>query len=172
MNGLDKLWLSTGLHHMEAGQAIMILVCLVLLYLAIVRRFEPLLLVPIGFGGLMANIPVAGLAESAVSQALNLGSDALVAQIAHMLGAGADLAGKELYATYQAAEPALRAQIHELALDANYSDGLLYLIYTVGLTTDVFPLLIFMGVGAMTEFGPLLANPRSEEHTSELQSRE
>src|SRR5690606_26246749 len=98
MNGLEKLWLSTGLHHMEAGQAIMILVCLVLLYLAIVRKFEPLLLVPIGFGGLMANIPVAGLAESAVSQALNLGSDALVAQIAHMLGAG-DLAGKELYAT-------------------------------------------------------------------------
>ena len=46
-------------------------------------------------------------------------------------------------------------------MQANYGDGILYLIYTVGLTTGIFPLLIFMGVGAMTDFGPLLANPRT-----------
>jgi oxaloacetate decarboxylase beta subunit len=82
----------------------MILVGLVLLFLAIRKNFEPLLLIPIGFGGILANIPVAGLAEPG---------------------------------------------------------GLLYLIYEAGLTTGVFPLLIFMGVGAMTDFGPLLANPRT-----------
>jgi len=57
--------------------------------------------------------------------------------------------------------PALQAQVQQLASGANYTDGILYLLYKVGLTTGVFPLLIFMGVGAMTDFGPLLANPRT-----------
>ncbi|MBZ2189970.1 sodium ion-translocating decarboxylase subunit beta [Alcanivorax sp. JB21] len=161
MERLEKLWHSTGLYHMEPGQALMILVCLVLLYLAIVRKFEPLLLLPIGFGGLLANIPVAGLAESAVSQALHLGSAEVVAGMAQLLGMDAEAGTRTLYNAYHAAEPALRSQLHELALDANYTDGLLYLIYEVGLATGVFPLLIFLGVGAMTDFGPLLANPRT-----------
>ncbi len=89
---------------MSSGQAVMILVGLLLLYLAIQRKFEPLLLIPIGFGGILANIPGAGLADSG---------------------------------------------------------GVLYQFYQVGIATGVFPLVIFMGVGAMTDFGPLLANPKT-----------
>ena len=68
MENLLNLWLSTGLAHIEFGQCVMIAVGLGLLYLAIAKQFEPLLLVPIGFGGILANIPVAGLASSATEQ--------------------------------------------------------------------------------------------------------
>ena len=104
MEKLLILWQSTGLYQMQPGQALMIVVCLALIYLAIRKGFEPLLLIPIGFGGLLANIPAAGMAEGA---------------------------------------------------------GILHLFYEVGLPTSVFPLLIFMGVGAMTDFGPMLANPKT-----------
>ncbi|MBW8456769.1 MAG: sodium ion-translocating decarboxylase subunit beta [Pseudomonas sp.] len=104
MDKLLKLWQGTGLYHLEPGQALMILVCLGLIYLAIRKGFEPLLLIPIGFGGILANIPVANMGEEA---------------------------------------------------------GILHLFYEVGLPTSVFPLLIFMGVGAMTDFGPMLANPKT-----------
>ncbi len=104
MDKLLKLWHSTGLYHLEPGQLLMIVVCLALIYLAIRKGFEPLLLIPIGFGGVLANIPVANMAEGA---------------------------------------------------------GILHLFYEVGLPTSVFPLLIFMGVGAMTDFGPMLANPKT-----------
>ncbi|KAF0803037.1 oxaloacetate decarboxylase subunit beta [Alcanivorax xiamenensis] len=161
MDALLSLWHSTGLYHLTWGQAVMIAVGLVLLYLAIRKNFEPLLLVPIGFGGILANIPVAGLAESAVSQALHFGDGALLAQMASALGVDPATGVKALMRAYHDAAPALQSQLHSLATDANFNDGLLYLIYTVGLTTGVFPLLIFMGVGAMTDFGPLLANPRT-----------
>lgn len=104
MDAFIKLWQSTGIYHFEPGQAIMIVICLGLIYLAIRKGFEPLLLLPIAFGGILANIP-----------------------IANMAGEG----------------------------------GILHLFYQVGLPTSVFPLLIFMGVGAMTDFGPMLANPRT-----------
>lgn len=104
MEKLLKLWQSTGLYHIEPGQIVMMVICLGLIYLAIRKGFEPLLLIPIGFGGLLANIPVANMAEGA---------------------------------------------------------GILHLFYEVGLPTSVFPLLIFMGVGAMTDFGPMLANPKT-----------
>lgn len=104
MEKLLMLWQATGLYHISPGQVLMILVCLLLIYLAIRKGFEPLLLIPIGFGGVLANLPVAGMAEAG---------------------------------------------------------GLLALIYDVGIPTSVFPLLIFMGVGAMTDFGPMLANPRT-----------
>lgn len=104
MEKLLMLWQTTGLYHIAPGQVLMILVCLLLIYLAIRKGFEPLLLIPIGFGGVLANLPVAGMAEAG---------------------------------------------------------GLLTLIYDVGIPTSVFPLLIFMGVGAMTDFGPMLANPRT-----------
>ncbi len=100
--GLLQLWASTGLYNFTPGQVFMILVGGVLIYLAIAKGFEPLLLIPIGFGGILANIPVA------------------------------DIAGP---------------------------DGLLGILYHSGIETGVFPLLIFMGVGAMTDFGPLLARP-------------
>ncbi|MBS7326271.1 MAG: sodium ion-translocating decarboxylase subunit beta [Thiopseudomonas sp.] len=104
METLLNLWHSTGIFQLEAGQAIMLVVCLGLIYLAIRKGFEPLLLIPIGFGGVLANIPGAGMAEAG---------------------------------------------------------GLLDLLYQIGLPTSVFPLLIFMGVGAMTDFGPMLANPKT-----------
>ncbi|CAA6814591.1 MAG: Oxaloacetate decarboxylase beta chain (EC [uncultured Sulfurovum sp.] len=86
------------------GRIIMILIVFILFYLAIAKNFEPLLLIPIAFGGLLANIPLAGM-------------------------------GGE--------------------------DGMLGIIYNMGIANEFFPLLIFMGVGAMTDFGPLLANPKT-----------
>lgn len=86
------------------GRFIMILVAFVLFYLAIAKGFEPLLLIPIGFGGLLANIPIA------------------------------EIAGP---------------------------NGFLGIIYNAGIANGLFPLIIFMGVGAMTDFGPLLANPKT-----------
>ncbi|MGY8861963.1 MAG: sodium ion-translocating decarboxylase subunit beta [Pseudomonadales bacterium] len=104
MEKLLTIWHSSGLYQVQPGQVIMMAVGLLLLYLAIKRNFEPLLLIPIGFGGLLANIPGAGLADPG---------------------------------------------------------GILYMFYSVGIETGAFPLIIFMGVGAMTDFGPLLANPKT-----------
>lgn len=90
--------------HKSWGRVIMILITFLLFYLAIAKGFEPLLLLPIGFGGLLANIPVANMAGP---------------------------------------------------------DGFLGIIYSMGLANQLFPILIFMGVGAMTDFGPLLSNPKT-----------
>lgn len=130
----------------------MIAVGLLLLYLAIRRGFEPLLLVPIGFGGILANIPVAGLASSATEQALHYSQNPeLLSALKSALGG----------VSYHEASASAQAAAQVIAKQATYADGLLYLIYTVGLTTGVFPLLIFMGVGALTDFGPMLANPKT-----------
>ena len=103
MDGLMQLWQSTGLSNFETGQVVMMVVGFLLLYLAIKKEFEPLLLLPIGFGAVLSNIPVAGIADEG---------------------------------------------------------GLLSYLY-LGIKSGVFPLLIFMGVGAMTDFGPMLANPKT-----------
>jgi len=116
MENLLSLWASSGLAQMALGQLVMILVGLTLLFLAINKGFEPLLLVPIGFGTLLVNIPGAGFEAAPIYDALgNLESPG----------------------------------------------GLLYYIYHAGIETGLFPLVIFMGVGAMTDFGPLLANPKT-----------
>ncbi len=104
MKLIQQIWLESGLYQITGGQLAMIVVCLVLLYLGIVKKFEPLLLVTIGFGGLLSNIPGVEIATG---------------------------------------------------------DGLLHLAYVMGIETGAFPLIIFMGVGALTDFGPLLANPRT-----------
>ncbi|NNF15591.1 MAG: sodium ion-translocating decarboxylase subunit beta [Gammaproteobacteria bacterium] len=104
MELLEQIWTSSGLYQIRPGQIVMLGICLLLLYLGIVRKFEPLLLVTIGFGGLLSNIPGVEIATG---------------------------------------------------------DGLLHLSYVVGIETGAFPLIIFMGVGALTDFGPLLANPRT-----------
>ncbi|WEM42779.1 sodium ion-translocating decarboxylase subunit beta [Photobacterium sp. DA100] len=104
MDGLLTLWNETGIANFELGQLIMMLVGGGLLFLAIRKGFEPLLLLPMGFGAILANIPNAGFTEPG---------------------------------------------------------GLLYYIYYIGIETGVFPLLIFMGVGAMTDFGALIANPKT-----------
>lgn len=115
---LRGLWESTGISDiinqtganftstwiLGLGRVLMIAVGLLLIYLAIAKGFEPLLLLPIGYGAVLANIPLAGISGP---------------------------------------------------------DGLLGLVYNVGIDSGVFPLLIFMGVGAMTDFGPLIANPKS-----------
>ncbi len=128
LEGLKSLWDSTGImgfaHSAQAaladpnlagfeqilrmhGQWIMIIICLFLLWLGIKKQFEPLLLVPIAFGGLLSNIP---------------------------MPPGEEIAG-----------PA----------------GFLGIIFEAGIHKGLFPLIIFMGVGAMTDFGPLIANPRT-----------
>ncbi|MEZ4319982.1 MAG: sodium ion-translocating decarboxylase subunit beta [Myxococcota bacterium] len=104
MDGFIELWHGTGIAQATWQHGVMIAVCFALLWLAIKREFEPLLLVPIGFGGLMANVPGAGIAEP---------------------------------------------------------DGFLGILYGAGVSNGLFPLLIFMGVGSLTDFGPLLANPRT-----------
>jgi len=103
MDGLLNLWQATGLANFTVPALVMMAVGCGLLYLAIAKGFEPLLLVPIGFGAILTNIPVAGMAEPG---------------------------------------------------------GLLYYVYYIGIDSGVFPLLIFMGVGAMTDFSALIANPR------------
>lgn len=116
MEVLTGLWLDSGLSQITFGQILMMAVGLLLLYLAISKNFEPLLLVPIGFGAILVNIP------------------------------GADFVAEPVYnALGQLESPG----------------GVLYYIYKVGIATGMFPLLIFMGVGAMTDFGPLLANPKT-----------
>lgn len=160
MEKLINLWQSTGLYHMEFGQLVMIAVGLGLLWLAIKKGFEPLLLVPIGFGGILANIPMAGMAESAVSHALHYDTS-LALQIKAMLGLDPEAAEKAVTQAFYSATPEVQSQVEFAAKQGGHSDGILYLIYTVGLTTGLFPLLIFMGVGAMTDFGPLLANPKT-----------
>lgn len=120
VDSLQNLWQSTGIANMILpsnpdlsgteqilhmyGAPIMLIVCLFLLWLGVKKQFEPLLLVPIAFGGLLANIPIAGIAGP---------------------------------------------------------DGFLGLVYHAGIQTGLFPLIIFMGVGAMTDFGPLIANPKT-----------
>jgi oxaloacetate decarboxylase beta subunit len=100
--GMEQLWQSTGVANLGWGQVFMMMIGGLLIYLAIARKFEPLLLVPIGFGAILSNIPIAGIAGD---------------------------------------------------------QGLLGYIYHVGIETGVFPLLIFMGVGALTDFGALIAMP-------------
>ena len=103
MDNLILLWQSTGIYNYTVGEAFMMLVGFLLLFLAIKKGFEPLLLLPIGFGAILSNIPIAGIAETG---------------------------------------------------------GILHYLY-FGIKSGIFPLLIFMGVGAMTDFGPMLANPKT-----------
>lgn len=161
MNNLITLWSASGLAQISTGQAFMICIGLGLLFLAIRKRFEPLLLVPIGFGGILANIPGAGLAYSAVENAV-LGADALqLAELGRVLGVVAVDSGKDLLLAYDAADTATHLAIQQWALDAGYSNGMLYSFYSVAIASGIAPLVIFMGVGAMTDFGPLLANPKT-----------
>ncbi|HDU6222914.1 TPA: sodium ion-translocating decarboxylase subunit beta, partial [Klebsiella aerogenes] len=148
-----------GLMHLQAGQAAMLLVSLLLLWLAIAKKFEPLLLLPIGFGGLLSNIPEAGLALSALENLLAHHDPVQLAVIAAKLNCAPDVhAIKEALAL---ALPSVQGQMETLAVDMGYSSGVLAIFYKVAIGSGIAPLVIFMGVGAMTDFGPLLANPRT-----------
>ena len=168
MDKLITLWEGSGLYNLEFGQAVMIFVGLGLLYLAIYKKFEPLLLVPIGFGGILANIPEAGLAISALDQAIEVAKPAVLQQMASVLGATLDpLSSVEVWLeslktiAHDAAAPDQLRAAKDIAMNVGYGDGMLYSFYNVAIASGIAPLIIFMGVGAMTDFGPLLANPRT-----------
>ncbi len=118
---LEGLWASSGFASLGWQQGVMLVVSFGLLYLAIVKKFEPMLLLPIAFGMMLANLPETGL----------------MADPAGLMDATQKVEGAHWY-----------------------DDGVLRLIYA-GVKSSIFPCLIFMGVGAMTDFGPLLANPSS-----------
>ncbi len=91
MESLNALIQGMGLMHLGAGQAVMLLVSLLLLWLAIAKKFEPLLLLPIGFGGLLSNIPEAGLALTALESLLAHHDPAQLAVIAAKLHCAPDV---------------------------------------------------------------------------------
>jgi sodium ion-translocating decarboxylase beta subunit len=118
---LDKLLMfinSTGFAHLTPGHVVMLLIAMGLLYLGIGKKYEPLLLVPIGFGMLLINIPMTGLMSEPIMEV-----------------SGGSIKTDEI-------------------------GGLLYYLYQ-GDKLGIFPPIIFMGVGALTDFGPLIANPKS-----------
>ena len=159
MDKLLELWQASGIYNMQAGQLTMIFVGLGLLFLAIRKNFEPLLLVPIGFGGIMANIPEAGLAFSAVENAVHFANPDVMQALANALGITSTDPHDVLHA-YENSGAAAHAAAVNAAQDGGYSNGMLYNFYTVAIASGSAPLLIFMGVGAMTDFGALIANPR------------
>ncbi|MCK7597258.1 sodium ion-translocating decarboxylase subunit beta [Microbulbifer sp. CAU 1566] len=161
MENITNLWLSSGANQMTIGQFSMILVCLGLLFLAIRKNFEPLLLVPIGFGGVLANIPGANLALPAVEAAIYSGDTGVLTQLAQALGLGAFESIDGLKAALESAPAAAAERAAQVAADAGFNNGMLYNFYSVAIASGIAPLVIFMGVGAMTDFGPLLANPRT-----------
>jgi len=168
MENLMTLWTGSGLYNLTPGSVFMLLAGMVLLYLAINKKFEPLLLVPIGFGTILANIPEAGLALSSVQNAIGSGRAEVLASLAPLLGVTFD-AGQSvtpeiieaLKEGYRDLDAQGRFQAAQLAANFGYSDGILYSFYHVAIASGIAPLLIFMGVGAMTDFGPLLANPKT-----------
>jgi len=160
MENLLELWQASGVYNISVGQLTMIAVGLLLLFLAIRKNFEPLLLVPIGFGGILANIPEAGMAFSAVENAIHFAKPQVLNELAAVLG----VAGSDPHAiteAYHSSNASTHAAASLIAQDAGYSNGMLYNFYTIAVASGAAPLLIFMGVGAMTDFGPLLANPRT-----------
>lgn len=159
MESIYALIRGTGVMHMEWGQAVMIAISLLLLWLAISRKFEPLLLLPIGFGGLLSNIPEAGLAMTALDNLLHHGTPEQLAIIAEKLHTVPDPAA--IKSALNAFAPSVISELEVMAGDMGYTAGILALFYNVAIGYGVAPLVIFMGVGAMTDFGPLIANPRT-----------
>lgn len=167
MDKILLLWEGSGLYNLSLPQFVMIAICLLLLYLAIVKKFEPLLLLPIGFGGLLANIPEAGLALSAFEQSLAAFDPAVMQSYADKLGVVLD--GGSKAANQDILLPAIKSlsditvmqELKGMAAAAGYTDGMLNTFYQITIASGAAPLIIFMGVGAMTDFGPLLANPRT-----------
>ena len=137
---------STGLANGDWRQYVMICISCVLLYLAIVKKFEPLLLLPIAFGMLLANLPLAGMMNGESYREFPLDQAAEALKYA-----------TEKQTTAYVALNALGEQVYQVQ---SSNGGLLYYLYK-GVKLGIYPPLIFMGVGAMTDFGPLIANPKS-----------
>ena len=156
MNFLDIVS-SFGIFSITLPQAIMLIVGLLLLYLAINKKFEPLLLLPIGFGAILTNIPEIGLSLSPIERLIYENKIEDVQILTSMLG----LEVGQLNEYIKTASYLELSNINSLSMDMGYKPGILYTFYNVAIGSGVAPLLIFMGVGAMTDFGPLLANPKT-----------
>jgi len=154
---LIEFFSTLGIFSITLGQSIMLLVGLLLLYLAINKKFEPLLLVPIGFGALLTNIPEIGLSMSPIEKLIYANDVSEINQIVTTyFGNGNDLSILLKNASYVDLK-----LINDAAQGMGYTPGILYVFYEVAIGSGIAPLLIFMGVGAMTDFGPLLANPKT-----------
>ena len=154
---LIEFFSTLGIFSITLGQSIMLLVGLLLLYLAINKKFEPLLLLPIGFGALLTNIPEIGLSMSPIEKLIYANDVSEINQIiTTYFGNGNDLTALLKNASYVDLK-----LINDAAQGMGYTPGILYVFYEVAIGSGIAPLLIFMGVGAMTDFGPLLANPKT-----------
>ncbi len=160
MQNFLRLWHDSGIYHIDFGQSVMLAVGFLLLFLAIRKGFEPLLLVPIGFGCILSNIPGAGLSMSGIENAIAFGSPEMLTALADLVGSATHDA-KELLASFHAAASSVQADAKHLVGDQGFNDGMLYTFYKVAIASGIAPLVIFMGVGSMTDFGPLLANPKT-----------
>ncbi|NLZ90633.1 MAG: glutaconyl-CoA decarboxylase subunit beta, partial [Clostridiales bacterium] len=128
---LKKFIMDTGIAALDIPHFIMLCISCLLLYLAIVKQYEPLLLIPIAFGMLLSNLPVAGMFTDQITrQPIELIQEA----------------GK---------------QIMVITEPSSIQPGGLLKYFYQGNRLGIFPPIIFMGIGAMTDFGPLIANPKS-----------
>lgn len=146
----------TGFYNISWQQAIMILISFFLMYLAIVKKYEPLLLLPIAFGMFLANFPLGGVNDlpsetlrllATVPQKLN--PTDLSAQFGSLMASGEHLVQHAMEG----------GAVEVFAAKGNYG-GLLYYLGR-GVKLGIYPPLIFMGIGAMTDFAPLISNPKS-----------
>ena len=154
---LFEFFSTLGIFSISLGQAIMIAVGLLLIYLAISKKFEPLLLLPIGFGALLTNIPEIGLSMSPIERMLYANNLIEINLLINELG----LFNIDLNEYVKNASYVELNSLNNIAQNFGYSPGILYVFYETAIGSGIAPLLIFMGVGAMTDFGPLLANPKT-----------
>ncbi len=154
---LFEFFSTLGIFSISSGQAVMIAVGLLLIYLAISKKFEPLLLLPIGFGALLTNIPEIGLSMSPIERMLYVNDLNEINLLMNELG----LSNIDLNEYIKNASYLELNNLNNIAQNFGYSPGILYVFYQTAIGSGIAPLLIFMGVGAMTDFGPLLANPKT-----------
>jgi oxaloacetate decarboxylase beta subunit len=154
----EAIFSSLGIFSLSLGQSIMLIVGLLILYLAISKKFEPLLLLPIGFGAILTNIPEIGLALSPIEKLIYFSNSEELAGALSLVVLGE---AESLSAFLKTASHSQLWLLNEYAAELGYKPGILNTFYSVAIGSGVAPLVIFMGVGAMTDFGPMLANPKT-----------
>jgi oxaloacetate decarboxylase beta subunit len=154
----EAIFSSLGIFSLSLGQSIMLIVGLLILYLAISKKFEPLLLLPIGFGAILTNIPEIGLALSPIEKLIYFSNSEELAGALSLVVLGD---AESLSAFLKTASHSQLWLLNEYAAELGYKPGILNTFYSVAIGSGVAPLVIFMGVGAMTDFGPMLANPKT-----------
>ena len=154
----EAIFSSLGIFSLSLGQSIMLIVGLLILYLAISKKFEPLLLLPIGFGAILTNIPEIGLALSPIEKLIYFSNSEELAGALSLVVLGD---AESLSAFLKTASHSQLWLLNEYAAELGYKPGILNTFYSVAIGSGVAPLVIFIGVGAMTDFGPMLANPKT-----------